>query len=124
MVFRRAVRVGDLLQREISNIVETELKDPRIGFLTITKVDLSDDLKLAHVYYSVLGTGEEKEKSAEGLRSAKGFIKKLLGERTRLKYLPDILFVFDDSFEKGQQIQSILEKLKDEEACRRNQKED
>lgn len=118
------MRVGDLLQREISNIIEKELKDPRIGFLTITKVDLSDDLKLARVYYSVLGTEEEKGKSAEGLRSAKGFIKRLLGQRTRLKYLPDILFVFDDSFEKEQHIQSILERLKDDEACARNQKEE
>jgi len=124
MAFRRAVRVGDLLQREISNIVETELKDPRIGFLTITRVNLSNDLKLAHVYYSVLGTVEQKEKSAEGLRSAKGFIKKLLGQRTRLKYLPDILFVFDDSLEKGEQMQSILEELKDEEAHRRDRTEE
>lgn len=116
------MRVGDLLQREISNIIETELKDPRIGFLTVTKVDLSSDLKLARVYYSVLGTREEKEKSGEGLRSAKGFIKKLLGQRTRLRYLPDILFIFDDSLEKGRYIESILEKLKDEEPRRGDQK--
>ncbi len=123
MGFKRAVRVGDLLQREISTIIETELKDPRIGFLTITKVHLTNDLKLASVYYSVLGTGEERERSTEGLRSAKGFIKKLLGQRTRLKYLPDIVFVFDDSLEKEQYIESILEKLKDEETDGRDQEE-
>lgn len=124
MAFRRAVRVGDLLQREISTIIELELKDPRIGFLTITKVELGDDLKLARVYYTVLGNEHEKERSAEGLRSAKGFIKKLLGQRIRLKHLPDITFVFDESFVEDQHIQSILEKLKDEEDHRGDQREE
>ncbi len=114
MASRRAVRVGDLLQREISEILERELKDPRIGFLTITRVELSDDLKWARVFYSVFGTEEEREKSHEGLQSATGFIKRLLGERTRLKYLPDIVFLFDDSLEKGREILSILDDLKDE----------
>jgi ribosome-binding factor A len=96
-------------------MIESEIKDPRIGFLTITRVSMSDDLKLARVYYSVLGTEEEREKSEEGLKSARGFIKKLLGQRTRLKYLPDLVFLFDDSYEKEKHIESILEKLKDEE---------
>ena len=121
MASRRTVRVGDLLQREISTIIESEIKDPRIGFLTITRVSMSDDLKLARVYYSVLGTEEEREKSGEGLNSARGFIKKLLGQRTRLKYLPDLVFLFDDSYEKEKHIESILEKLKDEETNRGDQ---
>lgn len=112
---RRAVRVGDLLQREICQILDRELKDPRIGFLTITRVELSDDLKWARVFYSVFGTDEERERSQEGLESATGFIKRLLGERTRLKYLPDIVFLFDNSLEKGREILSILDDLKDEE---------
>jgi len=116
--------VGDLLQREISQIIERELKDPRIGFLTITKVDLSVDLRSARVYYSVLGNEDEKGRSAEGLRSAKGFIKKLLGQRTRLKYLPDIEFVFDDSLAREEHLESILEELKDDEANSRDQEEE
>ncbi|KPJ50907.1 hypothetical protein AMJ40_01560 [candidate division TA06 bacterium DG_26] len=124
MPFRRRVRVGDLLQREISQIIERELKDPRIGFLTITKVDLSVDLRSARVYYSVLGNEDEKGRSAEGLRSAKGFIKKLLGQRTRLKYLPDIEFVFDDSLAREEHLESILEELKDDEANSRDQEEE
>jgi ribosome-binding factor A len=110
--------VGDLLQREISQILERELKDPRVGFLTITRVELTDDLKTARVFYSIFGTDEEKEKSQQGLESATGFIKKLLGERTRLKYLPDLVFLFDDSLAKGREIQSILDDLKDEESSR------
>ena len=89
--------------------------------MTVTKVKMSDDLKLARVYYSILGTEDEREKSGEGLESARGFIKKLLGQRTRLKYLPDIVFVFDDSFEKERHIESILEQLKDEETDRNDQ---
>jgi ribosome-binding factor A len=115
MASRRAVRVGDLLQREISHILERELKDPRVGFLTITRVELSDDLKWARVFYSVYGNDKERQMSQEGLQSATGFIKRLLGERTRLKYLPDIVFLFDDSLAKGREIQSILDDLKDEE---------
>lgn len=86
----------------------SDLKDPRIGFVTITKVAVSDDLRMAKVYYSVFGGEQQKEESYEGLESAKGYIKRELGRRVRLKYIPEIHFMFDDSLEYGEHIEELL----------------
>lgn len=101
-----------MIREEISQIFLRELKDPRIGFITITKVALSDDLRVAKVYYSVFGGEQEKEESFQGLESAKGYIKRELGRRIRLKYMPDISFMFDDSFEYGEHIEELLRGVK------------
>jgi ribosome-binding factor A len=111
--FKRSEKVGDLIREEISQILLRELKDPRIGFVSITKVDLSDDLRVAKVYYSVFGGEQEKEESFQGLESAKGYIKRELGRRVRLKYMPEISFIFDDSFEYGEHIEELLRGVKD-----------
>jgi ribosome-binding factor A len=113
MRFKRSEKVGDLIREEISQIFLRGLKDPRIGFVTITKVDVSDDLRLAKVYYSVFGGEQEKEESYQGLESAKGYIKRELGRRVRLKYMPEISFMFDDSLEYGEHIEELLQGLKD-----------
>jgi ribosome-binding factor A len=112
MRFKRSEKVGDLIREEISQILLRELKDPRIGFVSITKVDLSDDLRVAKVYYSVFGGAQEKEESFQGLESAKGYIKRELGRRVRLKYMPEISFIFDDSFEYGEHIEELLRGVK------------
>jgi len=104
--------VGDLIRKEISQILLEELKDPRIGFVTITKVALSDDLRIAKVYYSVFGEERDKEDSYQGLESAKGYIKRELGRRVRLKYMPEITFMFDDSLEYGEHIEGLLRDMK------------
>ena len=108
MRFKRSEKVGDLIRKEISQILLGELKDPRIGFVTITKVAVSDDLKSAKVYYSVFGGEDQKEESYQGLESAKGYIKRELGRRVRLKYMPEIRFLFDDSLEYGEHIEGLL----------------
>jgi ribosome-binding factor A len=108
MKFKRSEKVGDLIRKEISKILVGELKDPRIGFVTITKVAVSDDLRVAKIYYSVFGGEQEKEESYQGLESAKGYIKRELGRRVRLKYMPEINFLFDDSFEYGEHIEELL----------------
>ena len=113
MRFKRSEKVGDLIREEISQIFLRGLKDPRIGFVTITKVDVSDDLRVAKVYYSVFGGEQEKEESYLGLESAKGYIKRELGRRIRLKYMPDISFMFDDSFEYEEHIEELLRGVKD-----------
>ncbi len=110
---RRAERLGDLIREEVSKIVLQELKDPRIGFVTITRVKLSEDLRKAWIYWSVYGDERAKEESSRGLESAKGFIRKELGRRVRVKYLPEIAFAFDDSFEYSSRIEGILKELKD-----------
>ncbi len=107
-----------MIREEVSQIIIRELKDPRIGFVTITKVDVSDDLRLAKIYYSVFGEEGEKEESLKGLESAKGYIKRELGRRVRLKYMPEITFIFDDSMEYGSRMEELLQGLnnnKDEE---------
>lgn len=105
--------MGDQIRVEISEILLRELKDPRIGFITITKVAVSDDLRIAKIYYSVFGGEREKEESYKGLESAKGYIKRELGRRMRLKYMPDITFMFDDSLEYGEHIEELLRDVKD-----------
>lgn len=101
------------MREEISDILLKDLKDPRIGFVTITKVAVSDDLRQAKVYYSVFGGEEEKEDSFQGLESATGYIKRELGRRMRLKYMPEITFLFDDSLEYGAHIEELLRGVKD-----------
>ena len=102
-----------MIKEEISQIFLRELKDPRIGFVTITKVAVSDDLRVARVYYSVFGGEEQKEESHLGLESAKGYIKRELGRRVRLKYIPEVTFFFDDSLEYGEHIEELLRGVKD-----------
>src|SRR4030065_874512 len=104
---KRSDKVGDQMRGEISEILLRELKDPRIGFVTITKVAVSDDLRTAKVYYSVFGGEQEKEDSYKGLESATGYIKRELGRRIRLKYMPEITFMFDDSLECGEHIEEL-----------------
>jgi ribosome-binding factor A len=111
--FKRSEKVGDQIRAEISQILLAELKDPRIGFVTITKVAVSDDLRNATVYYSVFGGTEQKEASYQGLQSATGYIKRELGKRMRLKYMPVITFLFDDSLEYGEHIEELLRGVKD-----------
>ena len=109
---KRADKVGDQIRVEISDILLKDLKDPRIGFVTITKVAVSDDLRQAKVYYSVFGGEQAKEDSEQGLESATGYIKRELGRRMRLKYMPEITFHFDDSLEYGAHIEELLQRVK------------
>ena len=101
-----------MIRKEISQILVSELKDPRIGLVTITKVSVSDDLRVARVYYSVFGGEEQREDSYQGLASATGYIKRELGRRVRLKYMPEIHFVFDDSLDYGEHIEELLRRVK------------
>ena len=111
---KRSEKVADLIQREISEMLLTSLKDPRIGFVTITKVGVSEDCRSARVYFSVAGTPMEREKSIEGLNSAKGFVRKQLGRRLKLRYTPEILFQFDPSIEYAIHIGEVIRQLKQE----------
>ncbi len=100
------------MRGEISEILLKGLKDPRIGFVTITKVAVTDDLRQAKVFYSVFGGEKEKGDSFQGLESATGYIKRELGRRMRLKYMPEITFHFDDSLEYGAHIEELLQAAK------------
>ncbi len=115
MAHRRALRLGDLIKEEVSRIILHQLKDPRVGFVTITRVRMSDDLKRAKIYWTVLGDEKAREESLRGLESAKGFIRRELGRRVRVKFLPEIDFAFDDSFEYEQRISQLLEGIRSRE---------
>src|SRR3989304_5823593 len=94
---KRSEKVADLIQKEVSQMLVKSIKDPRIGFVTITRVNVSEDCRLAKVYFSVAGTLGERENSVKGLDSAKGYVRKELGRRIRLRYTPEIIFQFDPS---------------------------
>lgn len=112
---KRSEKVADLIQKEISEMLVKTIKDPRIGFVTITRVAVSEDYRLAKVYFSVAGTVEERQRSMEGLNSAKGYVRKELGRRIRLRYTPEIIFKFDPSIEYAIHIGEVFRHLKGEE---------
>lgn len=109
---KRSERVADLIRKEISQMLLDSIKDPRIGFVTITRVEVSDDCKMARIYFSVAGTVAERESSIKGLESAKRFVRRELGKRVRLKYIPEIIFMFDSSVEYSIHISEIIEQIK------------
>lgn len=107
----RVGRVGEEIKKELSMILQTELKDPRIGFITITGVDVTNDLSQAKVYLSVLGSDEEKEETLRALDRASGFLRSELGRRIRLRHTPELLFKFDESIDYGSRIETLLRNL-------------
>ena len=113
---KRAARVGDQIQKEISYLLLERVKDPRVRDVTITGVSLSNDLKRAKVFFSVIGDMVHIKKAQAGLDSAKGFIKREIGLRMSLRYTPEIIFMYDASLESGSHMESIFEKLKADES--------
>lgn len=110
----RVGRVGEQIKKEISSLIQTELKDPRIGFITVTGVDVTGDLSLARIYLSILGNEEQKEASLHTLGRAKGFLRTELGRRMRLRHTPEIEFRFDSSIQYGSHIEALLQEINQE----------
>lgn len=113
---QRPERVQEALRQEISRIVHNEMKDPRLGFITITGVELTKDLRYAKVYFSVLGEEKEKKLALKGLNSARGYIKGLVADRIKLRFMPQIEFKIDETLEHTRKIYDLLAKLKKEKA--------
>ncbi|QYR19730.1 30S ribosome-binding factor RbfA [Paenibacillus sp. sptzw28] len=107
----RVGRVGEQLKKELSQIIQTELKDPRIGFITVTGVEVTSDLSQARVFLSVLGSDEQKEETLKALARGTGFLRSELGKRIRLRHTPELLFKFDSSIEYGSRIESLLDQI-------------
>jgi ribosome-binding factor A len=110
--YKRSKRVGDLIREEVADIIMYRLKDPRIGFVTVTGVDMTPDMKAAKVYVSVLKE-EDRELTLEILNSSKSFIRALLSKRLRMKFIPTVEFRFDTSIEYGYKIDKLLKEIKD-----------
>lgn len=111
---KRSEKVADLIQKEISGMLLKNLKDPRIGFVTITRVAVSQDYRSAKVYFSVMGNLEDRNRSIEGLNSAKGYVRRELGRRLGLRYTPEIVFQFDPSIEYAIHMEEVIHHLQEE----------
>lgn len=101
-------RVNESIKEILGDAITTELKDPRIGFVTVTEVDTSPDLRAARVYVSVLGTEEERDRSLAGLRSSHGFLQGKIASAMRIKRTPTLTFEYDESAERGDRISRLL----------------
>ncbi len=111
----RVNRVAEQMKKEVSDIIAHKIKDPRVGFVTVTDVEVTGDLQQATVFISVLGDEEQKEASLVGLEKAKGFIRSEVGKRIRLRKTPELFFAFDESIQYGNRIDELLMKLKKSE---------
>lgn len=107
----RAERVGEQMKKEIMDIVNNKVKDPRVGFITITDVELTNDLSQGKVYLTVLGNQKEVDNTFKALEKAKGFIKSELGLRMRLRIIPELSFEYDESIEYGNKIERMIQDL-------------
>ena len=104
----RIEKLQELIKQEMSKMLLKELKDPRIGFVTVTDVEMTGDLREAKIYVSIMGGAEQVKSSLEGLNSALGFIRREIGQRVRLRFTPEISFALDTSLDYGDHIQKLL----------------
>ena len=109
----RTTRLAQQFQQEIATIIQQELKDPRVGFVTITRVELSKDLRYAKVWFSCLGGEQECAQSQEALDHSTGFIHGLIKKRFRLKAIPILTFRYDESIARSVELSNMLDQLKD-----------
>jgi ribosome-binding factor A len=112
---KRLDRVNQLIKEEVSNLLQRELKDPRLGFVTVTEVETSKDLRSAKVFVSVLGDARQWEGSMAALASARGFVRNWLRQHLDLRVTPEVDFRPDRSMEHAARIQSLLKRVQDEE---------
>jgi ribosome-binding factor A len=106
--FSRSDRVSGELIKELSQIIQHEMKDPRLGFVSVTRAEVAKDLRHANVFVSVMGSDSEKEKTLKALKSGAGFIRTLISKRMKMRVIPDFTFKLDDSIEYGARIQELL----------------
>ena len=109
--YKRTDRVGDQIRLEVADILTRRMKDPRIGFVTITSVDLSADLRQAWVYVTVLQEGEQGNAAMATLARATGFIRGELGRRLKLRYVPELTFMRDSSVDQVRRVMSLIDTL-------------
>lgn len=115
MQYQRSHRVGEQIQKEISALLLKGLKDPRIGFVTITAVKVTADLGQARVFFTVMGEESVRRETGQGLASATPYLRRELGKRLRLRHVPELIFEFDTALEYGNRIESLLQEIKQKE---------
>lgn len=105
---KRIERVGHLIQMELSQLILHRIKDPRLGFVTVTHVNVTPDLRSAAVFYSALGDDKVKKETQIALEKSSGFLQKEIGTALQLRYTPKLRFIFDDSLDRGMEIDKVL----------------
>ena len=108
----RTERVADLIRQELGELLEREVKDPRVGFVTVTNVTVTRDLRTARVGVTILGDASQQRKSLEGLAAAQGFLRRELAGRLGLRYTPALLFELDRSLESEQRVEELLRQMR------------
>jgi len=112
---QRCQRIGDQLRGEISTMLLREIKDPRIGFVTVMDVEVAPDLSHATVFFTVYGSDEERRETLAGLNSTAGFMRREMGRRLHLKRIPELHFRYDNTSIKGEHLEGIFSQIRNEE---------
>ncbi|HZA53152.1 MAG TPA: 30S ribosome-binding factor RbfA [Candidatus Udaeobacter sp.] len=113
MDYRRSDRVGDLLLEVISELLRKEIRDPRIGAVTLTGVKVSKDLRHAQIYFSLLGRQESRKEVLAGLKSATGFIRSKVSKQLNLRFVPTIEFLYDETQDEAQRIEDLFKRARE-----------
>jgi ribosome-binding factor A len=114
----RQEKLGELIAIELSDLLRTRVKDPRVGFASITHVEVSGDLRHAKIFVSVMGTPEEQAATMKGLKNATGYLRHELASRIVLRYMPEIAFKLDTSIAEGARILDLINKVEEEERAK------
>lgn len=115
MAGNRAARIADVIQQELAGLIRNELKDPRIGFVSIVKVDVSGDIRHAKVYVSVMGDESAQKETLKALQSASGFLRNEVGRALQIRYTPELHFALDESIAHGSRIAQLLVQIQGEQ---------
>ncbi len=116
--YPRTLRLGEQIRRELAMLIDRELKDPRIGMVTINDVEVSADLAHAKVYYTVLGDAVAREQTREGLEKASGFLRGRLGKILHTRVTPELHFIYDETEERGRRLDDLIARARAEDAAR------
>lgn len=108
---RRTERLAEEIREEVALLIASELKDPRIGFVTVTRVEVTPDLRTARIYVGVLGTEKQRTTSLAGLKQGAGFLRRALGRTLRLRYTPELLFQYDEGLEASDRVAKLLAEI-------------
>lgn len=114
---RRTERLGEEIREEVAQLIAGELKDPRIGFVTVTRVDLGPDLRQARIFVGVLGTEKQRQTSLAGLTQAAGYMRRALGQRLRLRHTPELFFQYDEGLDASDRVARLLEEIHEADAA-------
>lgn len=110
--YSRSDRVAGLIKQEIADLLHKEISDPRLAMATITGVKMSRDLRIAKVYFSISGGEAARRAATEGFKQARGYLKRELAQRLELRYMPDLVFYYDESIDYGARIEQLLKEVK------------